>query len=136
MKAHSYDYYEKSFYVYRKGHTEAQTSKLVEYRHLQDLQKVCLSFLQKTEEQMSNSALKDVLYSYIAFPYCAMMGQLYMVRDPRVKGMRKEIRHYRYLLKYRLHPNVKLIALVCKVLGFSLTSRLLAVYMKKMNHLN
>lgn len=135
LKARSYDYCENSFYVYRKGHTEAQTAKAVQYRHVCDLQKVCFDFCKKNETEALNDTLKDVLYSYIAFPYCVLMGQLYMVRDPLVKENKKMIKNYRYLLQHRLHPNVKLIATVCRFLGFALTSRLLAIYMKKHNHL-
>lgn len=135
LKAKSYDFYEKPFYVYKKGHAGAQTSAGMRYSLIADLQKVCIDFVSKAES-VCDKELSYALLSFIAFPFSVWMGQSRMVKDERVKTDYKTMKQYKYLLKYDLHPSIKKVKLACTVVGFKLTCVLLSIYIKKNNHLS
>ncbi len=135
LKAKSYDFYEKPFYVYKKGHAGAQTSAGMKYSLIADLQRVCIDFVNKVAS-VSDKELSSVLLSFIAFPFSVWMGQSRMVKDERVKTDYKTMKKYKYLLKYDLHPSIKKVKLACTVVGFKLTCVLLSIYIKKNNHLS
>ena len=135
LKAQSYDFYEKPFYVYKKGHQGAQTSAGVKYSHLADLQKICIDFVSKSSK-IQDEGLSSALLSFIAFPFSVWMGQSCMTSDKRIKDDRKEMKKYKYLLKNDIHPSVKKVKLACTLIGFRLTCKLLSIYIKKNNHLS
>lgn len=135
LAASSLDLYEKSFYIYRKGHTSAQTTSGIKYNLLRDLQFVCEDFVEAVNASDVPAETKDVLLAYIAYPYSVWMGQSQMVSDANVEEDVKVMKKYKYLLDHDVHPSVTKIKLFCKVFGFSLTSKFLAFYIKKTNHL-
>lgn len=134
LLAKSYDWCNKSFYVYKKGHSTAQTRTL-KYSHLNDLKNLCIRFAEDIEAKKYGEDFKNALLSYLAFPYCVWMGQSKIVKAPELKEDLKCMKKYRYLLKYNLHPNVKKIRLANRFLGFAITSMLLSFYIKHNNHL-
>ena len=75
------------------------------------------------------------MISYLSFPYAVWMGQSKLVRDERIGADTAEMKQYRFVLRESTHPSVGLVRRVCGVLGFSLTSSLLAFYLKKRNQL-
>ena len=129
------DWYEECFYVYRKGHTGAQTRQRITYRMLSDLKEIFLRQLQ-CAEAMEDRSMRRAMISYLSFPYAVWMGQSKLVTDHPVAEDQREMKQYRYVLKESTHPSVGLVCKVSRLLGFSLTSRLLSVYLKKRNHLS
>lgn len=136
LHAKSYDWYEKPFYIYKKGRAGAQTYGGIKYHLLSDMKEICLDFASKVENTIADEALKKALLSFIAFPFCVWMGQSKMLKDSRIKADTKIMKQYKYLLKNDLHPSVKLVRRVCSLVGFGLTSRLLSIYIKRNNHLS
>ena len=128
-----FDWYEESFYVYRKGHTSAQTKQRITYKMLQDLKIILQKHLKNAEELDEN--MRRAINAYLAFPYATWLGQSYLVKDAKTKKDFEEMKQYRYLLRESNHPNVRLVNLVSRFLGLKLTARLLAYYLKKRNHL-
>ena len=138
MYAESYDWMEESFYIYRKGHEESQTSKRLSYQSLNDLQRIVCKYIDMLNKAEIEELKKEALYNYIAYLYSVWMGQSYLIDR---KSYKKEIRldtvkmkKYDYILKYDADPSVALIRKVKKILGFTITSRLLAMYIKRNNH--
>jgi glycosyltransferase involved in cell wall biosynthesis len=127
------DWYEDAFYVYRKGHASAQTKGRITYRMLGDLKTILIKHLKKNEKEHPNT--RRAINAYLAFPYATWLGQAYLVKDKRVSADFAEMKQYRYLLKESKHPNVRLVYRVSRLLGLKLTARLLAIYLKKRNHL-
>lgn len=135
VAAKSYDWYEGSFYLYNKGHSTAQTKQGIRYELVRDLRTVFEQCLAKLNDSCVSDELRDSLLSYLAFPFCVWMGQSKMIRDPRIKRDAESMKKHRHILRHNLHPSVKKVTMVLRLLGFALTSRLLAVYIKRSNHL-
>ncbi len=129
-----YDWYADAFYVYRKGHTGAQTKQRITYRMLSDLKAILLRHLELGRQL--DEAHRRALNAYLSFPYAVWMGQSRLVKDADISAERGEMKQYRYLLKESNHPSVHLVYLASRFLGYGLTCRLLAVYLKKNNHLS
>ena len=134
--ANSYDYYERCFYKYVKGHMGAQTKAGIKYSHLSDLQKICVEFIEEVNSSDFEQNKKDVLLSFIAFPYCTWMGQSKMLKDKSVREDTKIMKKYSFVINYDIHPSVGLIKKFKTLFGFGLTCRALAFYIKKTNHLS
>lgn len=128
-----YDWFADSFYVYRKGHSGAQTKQSITYRMLNDLKTVLLRHLENDE--ITDSAHRNSIRSYLSFPYAVWMGQSALVKDEQIKKDLPEMKRYRDLLKESNHPSVHLVYLASRFVGYGMTCRLLAVYLKKNNHL-
>ncbi len=128
-----YDWFADPFYVYRKGHAGAQTKQSITYRMMNDLKTILLRHLQSDE--ITDEAHRRAINSYLSFPYAVWMGQSSLVKDERVAKDLPEMKQYRYLLKESNHPSVHLVYLASRFVGYGMTCRLLAIYLKKNNHL-
>jgi len=128
-----YDWYGDAFYLYRKGHTGAQTKQHITYRMLCDLKTVLQRQLERAESLDEDH--RRAIRSYLSFPYAVWMGQSRLVQDERVAGDIAEMKQYRDLLRESNHPSVRLVKRVSGLLGYGMTSRLLAIYLKKNNHI-
>lgn len=138
MYADSLDWLEDSFYVYRKGHEGAQTSKKLAYQSLNDLENIVIDYIELLNKSELNEERKKALYNFIAYLYSVWMGQQYLVDRKRnkisLKADRKKMKKYSYVLNYDADPSVALVNKVHKVIGFTLTSKLLGIYIKHNNH--
>ena len=136
LVARSYDWFEDSFYVYCKGHEGAQTTQKMSVSMIRDLEKICIEFIEKVNATVEDKGFKKVLLSYIAYLYSVWMGQSTMVDDKEsIKEDTKRMKQYSYVLENNIDPSVKKVLLVYKVLGFSITSKLLGIYIYKNNHM-
>lgn len=133
--ARKYEWYDKPFYVYRKGHESAQTSQKMQYYMVNDLKNILTEYASYAEHEM-DASYRKAFCSYLAYPYAVWMGQSYLVeQDEQIRKDREEMKQYAYLLSYDLNPAVHLVKLVYRVCGFRLTSRILTMYLKKVYHL-
>ena len=133
--ADKYEWYDKPFYVYRKGHESAQTSQKMQYYMVNDLKNILTEYAGYAENELKEP-YRRVFCSYLAYPYAVWMGQSYLVeQDDRIKRDRKEMKKYAYLLSCDLNPSVHLVKMAYRLLGFHLTARLLMIYIKKLYHL-
>lgn len=127
--AKNYDVYLNPFYVYRKGHSSAQTSKGLKYKEVHDLT-VVLERSITAFEKTTDASLRKVLLSYLAYPYAVWMAQIRLVDKSKIKEDIKLLKSYAYLLNYNLDPDVAVVSKVYRLLGFQLTSFLLKLYMQ------
>lgn len=128
QKAESYDWCEKVFYVYRKGHMGAQTSGRITYKMWTDLKNI----IRKTVDDAQGlpEKGKQALLNYISYPYAVCMGQMELVQGV-MEGDIQELKQYRFLLKISKDPYVKKIKICYRILGWRITAKLIALYMKK-----
>ena len=133
--AKTYEWYDRPFYVYRKGHESAQTSQKMQYYMVNDLKNILIEYASYAEHEMEAS-YRRAFCSYLAYPYAVWMGQSYLVdQDAQIAKDREVMKQYAYLLSYDLNPAVHLVKLVYRICGFTLTSRVLTLYLKKVYHL-
>ena len=133
--ANTFDYYEKNFYLYRKGHLEAQTVQSIRYCHLKDLQVILTDYVHTVEAAELPDTEKELLLSYVAFPYCVWMGQSSLVEDKTIKDDLPAMKQLRYLLNYSMHPSVKKVRLFYGIFGYKITCKFLGFYIKRNNHM-
>ena len=115
--AERFEWYDKPFYVYRKGHETAQTSQKMKYYMVNDLKNIIIEYTQ---------------YAYLAYPFAVWMGQAYLIeQNEQIKNDREIMKKYAYLLTYDINPAVRMVHRVYRILGFGLTSRILMLYIKK-----
>ena len=129
--AKTYDWYEKVFYVYRKGTGNAQTDKKVKYKEVNDLANICEKYI-SVSEQIKDENLKKVFKSYLAYPYAVLVGQVQLLnKEDRDRIQWKKIKENVSILAYDLDPNVKRVNFVYKILGYRLMAVLLKIYLLK-----
>jgi glycosyltransferase involved in cell wall biosynthesis len=129
--AERFEWYDKPFYMYRKGHETAQTSQKMKYHMVNDLKNILIEYTEYAQQHMDEK-YRRVFYSYLAYPYAVWMGQAYLIeQNEQIKKDRKLMKKYDYLLSYDMNPAVHLVHLVYRILGFELTSKILMLYIKK-----
>ena len=129
LVAKTYDYYEKKFHIYRKGHELAQTSKPISKSIFDDLTNILIKHFKKSEKIDDNN-FKEVYLSFLAYPFSVWMGQsmFFYKENPNIINNMKK---YSYILNYDLDKNVKKVKIVNKIFGFKNTCRLLNYYLKR-----
>lgn len=129
--AERFEWYDKPFYMYRKGHETAQTSQKMKYYMVNDLKNILIEYTEYAQQHMDEK-YRRVFYSYLAYPYAVWMGQAYLIeQNEQIKKDRKLMKKYDYLLSYDMNPAVHLVHLVYRIWGFELTSKILMLYIKK-----
>ena len=129
LAATTYDWYEKTFYVYRKGHIEAQTSKPNTYQTLNDLKNICTKYIREAEK-INDTEFKKIYLGFLAYPYSVWMAQAEFIKDNIIRSDKLEMKQYSYLLNYDTDPGVKLVARLYKTFGYNITAKLLKFYLK------
>ena len=131
--ADTYDWMEKPFYVYRKGHTYAQTSKPNTYKIVMDLKEIIIKYYKiiKNHEGKYSEAFKVVYCSYLAYLYSVWMAQAEMIKTEAIQNDIKEMRQYAEVLQYDINPSVKMVKTIIRVFGYKISAKFLAFYMKK-----
>lgn len=128
MVAKTFDWNEDAFYIYRKGHESAQTSKPETYKTISDLKNVIEDYVEKAS--VLEEEERKVIYSYLSYPYTVWLGQSGLVHNQKIKDDRRSMKKYDFLIKDSFDPSVSLVNKAYKVLGYHATSRLLSWYLK------
>ena len=134
--AENYDWFEQPFYIYRKGHEGAQTSKPNTYRTVLDLKEILVKYIgiAKKNESIWSHEFREVYLSYFAYLFTVWMAQAEMLHQPEIQKDKKEMKKYVEVLKYDLDPSVKIVKKVYMICGYRITAKLLKVYMKQKYH--
>lgn len=117
-------------HIYRKGRPGAITTSL-KLKNLVDTKgsiERCISYVATRE---NSDDFLSAYYGYIAYRYVIWMAESGVVSDPGKKPLIREMKQYRWLLRYSLNQKVKLASMLSKVLGYRLTSCLLGLYLRK-----
>ena len=75
--------------------------------------------------------MRNALMSFMAYEYCILLGMVNNFGRGVWKKELLKLEGYKWLLEYDLNPKVRLVKRVKKVMGPSITSRILAYYIKK-----
>lgn len=78
---------------------------------------------------------KMALKSFLASLVCQRIPTISMIKNKEDKAMMKaSVEPYLYLLQFDMNPKVRLTNIIYKVFGFTLTSKILYIYMKWRSH--
>ncbi len=116
-------------YVYRIGRPGSVTGSL-KLRNLVDTHanlNRCLGYpLEGRGEHFLHA-----YYSYLAYRYVIWMAESTAVKDPAKNPLIKQLRPHASLLRHDLHPRVRLVHRLYRLLGYRCTARLLEWYLLK-----
>lgn len=127
--ANSYDWCEQVFHIYRKGHDYAQTSKPLSLQSLNDLGNILLHHIKKGEN-IKDPVFKKVFLSYLVFPFSVWMGHAGNFNKKDLKVSFSQMKKNAYIIKYSIEPQTLLIKRCYTLLGFTLTCKILNIYLK------
>lgn len=123
-----YLYTDQFFYVYRKGRSESITAN-VDYTYLVQFTDMLDEFI--TEYKYSNDETKNCLLSLVAYEFSILMAQAWSLSDKKEKKqLVGRLRKTQGILKYDMHPKVKKINLLKRLIGFDCVMLLLGLYLK------
>ncbi|NME56341.1 glycosyltransferase family 2 protein [Dorea formicigenerans] len=124
MNVKSIDWCNDLIYVYRKRKSGSRSAKAFTHENLKIVKELCLRICENKEKY------DDGIVGYVAYLYTVWLAQAYLSKDLRVKQDKKEMKKCIMLLKYDIHPNVKVARKVYKIVGYNILTFLLGTYMK------
>lgn len=131
LVAESYDWYSDLFYVYRKGTGQAQTDKKINTKIINDLYIICKNFIDTVKHSNISKDFRNVLYSYIAYPFAVLIGQCYEFKKNLEKDQLITIKKYSFVLNYDIDPSIKLVKKIYRIFGYNITALLLKIYLNR-----
>ena len=126
LNVKSIDWCNDLIYVYRKRRSGSRSTKAFTHDNLKIVKDICLEISNNRDEY------SDGIIGYVAYLYTVCLAQAYLSPDLRVKEDRKEMKKCSVLLKYDIHPSVKLARKVYRIVGYKFLTVLLGVYMKRL----
>ena len=121
--AKSWTDYHKSPYVYRQR--EQSISQSLTEKNITDFLGHIKKILHLIDAEKNKAVLKK-LKTYIAFQYFTLMATQYFARESEgFVNLFAEIKLYRYLLKYGIDRQVKIIKWCVRLLGYKNTCKLM-----------
>lgn len=119
---------ENVFYRYRSDRVGSITRSVNFKRQIE-----YINFIDKyiTYEYM-DFEMRDILLNYVAYQYVIYCAWNRLIADKKERKIliNKE-KKYRFLLKYDLMPQTKITNKVSKIIGFTLTNKLLGIKLKR-----
>lgn len=71
------------------------------------------------------------LMSFWAYEYCILLGMVSFFQQDEKKQQLNKLNELKYLLKYRINPKVRIVAMLKSVIGFNLTVSALGFFMHR-----
>lgn len=134
-KSRYFKFVNEYFYIYRKQVGGSVSSNFSEKKY-NDLLLILCNETVKIQNNYPESELKKALLSFCAYEYCILLGMVnFFSRKKRRKQVIK-LKEYRWLLQYDLHPKVRKVRLLSRLLGIYLTRWILFLYIRKMVNRN
>lgn len=115
---------DKNFYVYRlrQGSITSQLSS----KHLWDIWSIIIEWNTRIDELVKDDRESESYHNFIAYIYGMLMSVLYTSDN---KSSRQELmramKQYKHIIKYAASPKTKTVKVMCQLLGFNITCRVL-----------
>jgi glycosyltransferase involved in cell wall biosynthesis len=128
--AQTFDWLSEPFYAYVQ-HEGSITAKRVTSKTIKE----AFSVIKKSLDLVKgDKGLSKLYLSYLAYPYAVLLGQLQEAKERGLlipSSLEKELKNSKFLLKYNLNPQMKIISLFYKIFGYALTSKVLGWQMNR-----
>lgn len=123
-----YQYTDQYFYMYRKGRP-GSISTTVSFQHLCQLTDMMEEF--SDPGRYTNETAKQCVLSLVSYHLTILIAYVSNLPDKaQKKQLLPRIRQLKHLLAYDIHPRVKLVNKVKRIVGFDMTVRFLGIYLK------
>lgn len=130
LKSNNFRFINEYLYVYRKQVPGTISSSFSERKYY-DLFDIVEAEIQQIMNSHVKIEMRNALMSFMAYEYCILLGMVNNFGRGVWKKELLKLEGYKWLLEYDLNPKVRLVKRVKKVMGPSITSRILAYYIKK-----
>lgn len=114
-------------YAYRQNVAGSITAS-VGSRSFNSLMDIIKTELSLVEVRSFSSEAKDALLSFLAYELSILVASLNGLSKDKQVSARKELKSLCWLLKYTKNPKVRMVSIVYRIFGFSITERILRVY--------
>lgn len=125
LYAQRFDYYEKPLYAYRQQRKGSITSEKNE-KLIKDKFYMCEKGYKQALE-FSDSLKGELLASYYAYEYSVLLGVSLGVKN---KELMNNVKSLQILLEHDISKKVKKVNQLKKMIGYSMTRRILCVFVK------
>ena len=125
LYAQRFDFYEKPLYVYRQQRSGSITTGKAE-KLIEDKFYMCEKGY-KQALQFPDSSRGKLLAAYYAYEYAVLLGVSSGVKN---KKLLNRIRGLQILLEYDISKKIKLVNKLKKIIGYSLTRKVLCIFVK------
>ncbi len=129
-KVNSVAVYPNSFYIYRQ-----RTDSIVhtiKYENLKMLSDNIIRCIEAEDDCVLPKERDLLYYNYVSYQYITFLKvSLLCESDPRTKPLVKQMKSYRWLLKYHLNKKVKIVYWINRIFGFSTMMHLLKLYSRR-----
>lgn len=123
-----YQYTDQYFYMYRKGRP-GSISTSVSFPHMCQLADMMEEF--SDPGRYTNETAKQCVLSLVSYHLTILIAYVSNLSDrAQKKQLLRRIRALGHLLEYDIHPRVKLVNKVKRLVGFDMTVRFLGIYLK------
>lgn len=114
-------------YMYRKGITSVSSS--FSYKKYSDMFRILRDGVEINRAECEGRT-QDALFSFWAYELCILRAMTGFMDRKQRRNELKELYKYNWLMEYHLHPKVRKVALVQRLLGKGITNYLLHQYIK------
>lgn len=130
LHAKSFGWCDNATYMYRKGTGVSQTDQRVSDQTIDDLQQICVEYIDYVNNHIELSELRKVYLAYISYPFAVWMMYIGAIRKDKARTKINMMKEYSYVLDNKINPYIKQVRICNKILGFGFTIRLLNLYYK------
>ena len=116
-------------YNYRKSVVTSVSGNMTlgKYRDFLSVLEFMLKFLEESEFQPD---VKKALYSFTAYFYCTLLGEMYYMGQEERVEFQNRLQTYKWLLDFDQSPKVRFSSFLAKLCGLRITSCLFYLYIK------
>ena len=115
-------------YAYRQN-VSTSITKSNRPKHIKDMKYIIESVCGYLKGCNAEKRWIDCMYSFIAYNYCILLSQYIFVSEGNRQGYWEFMYKYKNLLDYTIHPKVKKVNRVYKILGLKPTAWILRFYL-------
>ena len=128
--ANSFGWCDNATYMYRKGTGVSQSDQRVSDKTIDDLQKICVEYIEYVDENIVDNELNEAYMAYISYPFAVWMMYIGETKNSKLKAKISQMKQYSYVLNNHCNPYIGQVRMCNNILGFRLTIKLLALYDK------
>ena len=120
-----YRFYNKKLYVYR--HHSGSVTTTIGEKHLKEYYWIIKKY---SGYSFVNKRVAECLNSYLAYQYSLLLAFITKTKIKDKKKLLRELKQYRYLLKYRMYPRTRIISKMNRIFGYDITRIILSLYLR------
>lgn len=122
-----------NFYIYRYGRAGAITN-MVSDKNLKDIMTVIRQSMEFYKENLqTDTGYRELELGHCAYLWLIALSMCWKLEPDKRKQGLKELRRFKGLIVYGTGTSMKIVAYMIKILGITITSRLLYLYSEKLS---